>query len=130
MKSYIYLASPYTALCVDGTYDDILMQERYTAVTECFQKLVAAGLTVYCPITMSHHIDCMHRNLHGNRMPPAFWYEFDKPFIQYASQLFVLKLPGWEDSKGLQAEIKTAAGRNLTTVYLEHIPTHETHLET
>lgn len=128
-KSYIYLASPYTALRADETYDDILMQERYTAVTECFQKLVGAGLIIYCPITMTHHIDCLHRNLHGNRMPPSFWYEFDKPFLQAASQLFVLKLPGWEDSKGLQEEIKTAKGRNLSITYLEFNRTHADRLE-
>ncbi len=129
-KSYIYLASPYTALREDNTYDDILMQERYTAVTECFQKLVAAGLIVYCPITMSHHIDCLHRNLHGNRMPPEFWYEFDKPFIQHASQLFILKLPGWEESKGLKDEIETAKDRHIPVTYLEFISTHATRLET
>ena len=130
MKSYFYLASPYTALHDDGTYDDILMQERYTAVTECFQKLVAAGLSVYCPITMTHHIDCMHRNLHGNRIPNEFWNGFHKPFLQYTSQLYVLKLPGWEGSEGVTKEIKTAKGRNLPITYLEHIPTHATRLET
>ena len=128
MKSYIYLASPYTALRADGTYDDVLMQERYVAVTECFQKLVAAGLIIYCPITMSHHIDCMHRNIHGSRMTPAFWYEFDKPFIQNASQLFVLKLPGWQGSKGVQAEIRIADDMPIPVTFLEHNPTSETRL--
>ena len=129
MKSYTYLASPYTAYRDDGSYDDILMQERYTAVTECFQKLVAAGLSVFCPITMTHHIDCMHRNLHGNRMSPEFWYEFDKPFMQYASQLYILKLPGWEKSDGLNREIKTAVGRNIPVFYLEYNPIHADRLE-
>ncbi len=129
MRSYIYLASPYTALRDDGSYDDILMQERYTAVTECFQRLVSAGLIVYCPITMTHHIDCMHRNLHGERIKPDFWYEFDKPFMQYAFQLYVLKLPGWEKSEGLQREIKTAVGRNLPIIYLEYHPIEERSLE-
>lgn len=129
MKSYIYLTSPYTAFRADGTYDDILMQERYIAVTECFQKLVAAGLVIFCPITMTHHIDCMHRNLHGSRMKPSFWYEFDKPFLQAASQLFVLKLLGWKESKGLQEEVETAKGRNLSIVYLEYNSTHADRLE-
>ena len=123
MKTYIYLASPYTALRDDGSYDDVLMQERYDAVTDCFQSLVSAGLVIYCPIAMTHRIDCLHRNLYGDRISPKLWYEFDKPFMQHASQLFVLKLPGWEKSKGLQEEIKTAIARNVPIVYLEFNPT-------
>ena len=129
MKTYIYLASPYTALRDDGSYDDVLMQERYDAVLQCFQKLVSAGLTVYCPIAMTHSIDCLNRNLHGKRIAPNIWYEFDKPFMQHASQLFVLKLPGWEKSEGLQEEVKTAIARKIPIVYLEHHAAYETRLE-
>ena len=130
MKSYIYLASPYTALRDDGSYDDVLMQERYDTVVSCFQNLCASGLIVYCPIAMTHRVDCLYRDLNGTRMPPKFWYEFDKPFIQHASQLFVLKLPGWEKSEGLSEEIKTAIVRKLPIVYLEHHTAHATRLET
>lgn len=119
MKSYIYLASPYTAIREDGSYDDALMEERYKLVTNCFHQLVAAGLTIYCPISMTHRIDCLNAGLYGYRIAPEFWYEFDKPFMQHASMLFVLKLPGWELSKGLQDEIKTATERHMPIVYLE-----------
>ncbi len=119
MKSYIYLASPYTAYKEDGSYDNDLMRERYEAVNDCFHSLVAAGLTIFCPIAMTHHIDCMNIDVYGKRIDPSFWYEFDKPFIQHASQLFILKLAGWEDSAGLQDEIKTGIDRKIPIVYLE-----------
>ncbi len=130
MKTYIYLASPYTAHRDDGSYDDVLMQERYEAVVRCFQGLLGSGLTVFCPIAMTHAADCLYRNLHGNRMSPKFWYEFDKPFLQNASQLFVLKLPGWEESEGLEKEIAIALDRKLPIVYLEHHSAYATRLET
>lgn len=130
MKTYIYLASPYTAHKEDGSFDEDLMDYRYLQVAECFHKLVGAGLIVYCPIAMTHRIDCMNSERYGTPISPDFWYEFDKPFIQNASQLYVLKLPGWENSKGLQEEIKTALDRNLPIVYLEFIPTREYRLET
>ena len=130
MKTYIYLASPYTALRDDGSYDDVLMAERHRAVLSCFESLLSAGLVVFCPIAMTHQADCLHQGLTGSRIPPKFWYEFDKPFIQHASQLYVLKLPGWEKSEGLQEEIKTAIVRKLPIVYLEHHTAHATRLET
>lgn len=119
MKTYIYLASPYTAYREDDSYDEALMERRHEAVLTCFESLLSAGLVVFCPIAMTHQADCLHSGLTGERFPPSFWYEFDKPFIQYASMLFVLKLPGWKDSVGLQEEIKTAIARKIPIVYLE-----------
>ena len=120
MKTYIYLASPYTALRDDGSYDDVLMAERHRAVLTCFESLLSAGLIVYCPITMTYQADCLHNSITGNRFDPKSWYEFDNPFMQHASQLFVLKLPGWEKSEGVSGEIKTAIARKLPIVYLEY----------
>lgn len=119
MKTYIYLASPYTAYREDGSFDEALMDYRYLQVVECFHKLVGAGLIVYCPIAMTHRIDCMNSERYGTPISPDFWYEFDKPFIQNASMLFVLKLNGWTQSKGLREEIETARARNIPIVYLE-----------
>jgi len=129
MKSYIYLASPYTALREDGTHDDVLMQERYMAVLDCYESLLSAGMKVYCPIVATHPADCLHRNLKGRRFTSAFWMEVEKPFLQYASQLLVLKLPGWEKSEGVTEEIKIAIGRKLPIVYLEFNPTRAISLE-
>ena len=124
MKTYIYLASPYTALRDDGSLDKVLMHERHKFVSECFTNLVKAGLTVYCPITMTHPIDIL-----ADSMGSDFWYEFDKPFLQHMSMLFVLKLPGWENSVGVQQEIKIAVSRNIPIVYLTFYTSYGHRLE-
>ncbi len=114
MKSYIYLASPYTAYNEGGGMDEVLMEERWQEVFDCYTNLIAAGLIVYCPIVATHEVD----KLLGRRKA-SFWYEFDKPFIQYASMLFILKLPGWENSEGVTREIETCRKRNIPVVFLE-----------
>ena len=119
MKSYIYLASPYTAFRDDGSFDDTLMEERHRMITQCYYNLLAAGMVVYSPITMTYSAELIHRGIHGTWMNPKFWYEFDKPFLQHASQLFVLTLPGWKNSTGVTEEIEIAKGRNMPIVYLE-----------
>ena len=123
MKTYIYLASPYTALRADGSLDAVLMAERHRAVTECFTNLVKSGLVVYCPITMTHPIDILAGGLGA-----TFWYEFGKPFLQHMSILFVLMLPGWKDSEGTQNEIKIAIDRKIQIVYLQFNPKSAYHL--
>ncbi len=117
MKTYIYLASPYTAYRDDGSLDAILMSERHKFVTECFANLVKAGLTIYCPITMTHPVDIL-----SNGLGATFWYEFGKPFLQHMSMLFVLMLPGWEKSEGVTGEIEVAISRKIPIVYLHFNP--------
>ncbi len=114
MKSYIYLASPYTAHAPGGAFDEDLMEDRYQDAFDCYTNLIAAGLIVYCPVVSTGLVD----KLFGRRNP-SFWYEFDKPFIQYASMLFVLKLAGWEESEGVTKEIENARARNIPVVFLE-----------
>ncbi len=115
MKSYIYLASPYTAYTDEGKWDKDLVERRCDLVFGCYVNLIAAGLIVYCPIVSTSKADKML-----GRFTPEFWYEFDKPFLQYASMLFVLKLPGWEESKGVTGEIAICKKRNIPIVFLEN----------
>lgn len=118
MKSFVYLGSPYTAVR-EGKPDEELMEQRFISVSHCFQNLVHAGLTVYCPIVMTHKVDLEYRYLYGHRLPSRFWYNFDDPFLQAASGLYVLKLRGWQESKGLRGEIGITQARNIPILYLE-----------
>ncbi len=116
MKTYIYLASPYTAVDSEGALDEELMTSRYLRTLKCYSHLLKSGLVVFCPIVMTHEAD-----KHMGRARPEFWYEFDKPFLQHMGAMFVLKLPGWEDSKGVKMETDVASSRQVSIFYLEDV---------
>lgn len=101
--TFHYLASPYTAH-PDG------LEVAYREACEASALLVRAGIPVFCPIAHSHGI------AHLGGIDPAshrIWLEADAPFMHAAGGLIILRLRGWNVSKGVQAEWETftAAGK-------------------
>jgi hypothetical protein len=102
----IYLAGPYSG------------QEKHsfgclTYMAGVLQKL---GHVVFSPVTHSHPVAC------SQHMPTdhEFWMAQDLSFLHdWADELWVLKLPGWETSRGVQEEIRTAEEMCLTVRYCE-----------
>lgn len=103
----VYLAVPYRG-----------MEERaFEAVTDLAARLVKSGLAVYSPITHSHPIVLADRNIHGHF---DFWAEMDYSFITlWATEVVVLKLPGWERSAGVRKETEYAKMLGLPVHYVE-----------
>lgn len=107
----IYLACPYShTLAHVRTY-------RYGIATDVAGHLFAAGHAVFSPITHCHPIAELHI-LPGNF---AFWRAYDLSFVDlWATEMMVLTLPGWEESIGVQEEIRRAWERGLPTRLLDH----------
>lgn len=94
----IYLACPYS-------HSDISVKElRFNAVTKKAGELMLKGHIVYSPITASHPIAVMC-NLPGEW---EYWEKFDRAFISWADEVWVLCLEKWQESRGVQAEITIA----------------------
>lgn len=74
-----------------------------------------AGHLVFSPISHTHPIA-----LAGD-LPKGweFWKEYDISFIEWADEIQVLMLDGWEESTGVTAEIGIAHHENKPVVYLE-----------
>ena len=91
----IYLACPYAHA------DPAVMQQRFEAVTKKAGELMSKGITVYSPITHNHPIQQMFN------LPRTweFWRERDIPFLSAADEIWVLTLPGFDKSVGVNAEI-------------------------
>lgn len=109
--SYVYLASPYTHS------DPAIRQLRYEQAAHATALFLADRVTIYSPIAQFHHIAFTHR------LPfdISFWQYHNAAMLRSARSLYVLTLPGWEESKGVKWEIATALAL--------HIPVHYFSLE-
>ncbi len=97
-RKIVYLACPYT------DPDPSVRVLRFNAATEAAADLIRAGQVVYSPITMTHPIDLV---LAGktNTLGSDYWVAFDGAFMDVCSEIVVLKLEGWERSRGIRREI-------------------------
>lgn len=108
MKPLAYLAVPYS-------HDDTkVMQERFEKVNIVAAKLMENGELIFSPISHCHPI-----KLVGN-LPREFdyWLDFDSTFLRMCHKLYVLKLDGWENSKGVHEELNMAEDLGMTVEFL------------
>ena len=77
-------------------------------------ELMAQGLLIFSPISHTHPIH-LAGNLPGDW---EFWKEYDRSFLEWADELWVMRIDGWEQSKGVKAEIEIAKGLKKEIVYL------------
>lgn len=111
--SYIYLASPYS-------HDDPeVMTQRYDLVLEVAGNITLAEYAVYSPIVHSHQMT-VQGGLSGSW---DFWQKIDRLFVCNCQELWVLTLPGWSQSKGVQAEIQLANDFNLPVYFIDRSAT-------
>lgn len=91
----IYIASPYSHA------DPAIRESRYRAVEHYTAELLRAQSWCYSPIVHCHHLALRFE------LPftAAFWSEYNYHVLERCDALHVLKLPGWDDSRGVQAEI-------------------------
>lgn len=93
-----YLASPYSH------ESRLFREQRALAAAKAAAELCRRGCLVFSPIAHSHPMH-IHGNLPGDW---DFWERFDRWFIERCERLIVLTIDGWEQSKGVAAEVKIA----------------------
>lgn len=106
--SFWYLASPYSG------YEHGL-DAAYKEVAKSAAKLTIAKIPIFCPIIHSHS---MTENSSIDPLNHEFWMEVDSCFMTIAHGLIVLMMPGWLESKGVQAEIKKFEEAGKPIVYM------------
>lgn len=104
----IYLASPYSSP------DPAVREQRFRAACQATVALVRAGAVVFSPVVHGHPLA-----EHGLPTGPAFWLRIDGEFLERCDEVVVLKLDGWEESVGVQAEITLAVELGKTFRYME-----------
>lgn len=108
MTQMIYLASPYSHP------DPSVRVARFHAACKAAADLMVKGHVVFSPIAHSHPI-AMAGDL---PLGWEYWEAFDRQMLSICSGVFVLQLPGWEESKGLKAELALAEEMGIPVVYL------------
>ncbi|MBS7698622.1 DUF1937 family protein [Chelatococcus sp. YT9] len=108
LPGFVYLGQPFT-----------MYQHGHRAAaydgSRAAAKLIERGFRVFAPIPHSHRIAEV-----GNlsQTDQTLWEYQDKPFVDAASSLIVLMLPGWDRSKGLAHEIDQFEKAGKPVVYL------------
>lgn len=108
----IYLASPYTHK------EEAIMKAREIEIT-----LIAARLTkmykipMFLPITQSARMAQLCPSLFGHTFDA--WKDIDLMAINHCDEVWVITMPGWKESVGVQAEIAYAKSINKKVLYLD-----------
>lgn len=90
-----YLASPYS-LWHRG------LEDAFEQACIAAAKLIRQGYFVFSPIAHSHPI-AVHGDL--DKLDHKLWLEQDERIMDAAAGLIVLRMPGWQHSKGVLSEI-------------------------
>lgn len=104
----IYLASPYSHP------DPAVREVRFQAACRKAAEMIRYGIIVFSPIAHAHPIAA-----HGLPGGWAFWVEYDRAFIEMCAEMWVLRLNGWRESRGVQAEIEVADHLGKPIIYVE-----------
>lgn len=103
----IYLASPYT------DQDEQVMHLRFKAAEHCTASLLKKRMWVYSPIVHCHQL-AQEFDLPKDF---EFWKAYNFAMLRHASGMGILKISGWDISKGVTEERKLAKTLGLPTYF-------------
>lgn len=92
----IYLASPYTNDSKEVEH------KRFVSMCHVTGKLQALGYHVFSPIVHSHPI-AKEVSLPTTS---SWWMEYNIAWIDVCKEVWIVMLPGWDQSKGVASEIR------------------------
>jgi hypothetical protein len=108
MSLKIYLALPYS--------DELpsVMERRFQLAVKKVGELLNAGHIVLCPVVHYHPV----AEVCDLPRDWEFWEKFDVPMVDWADEVWVLMLPGWDESIGVKAECDLARELGKPILYL------------
>ena len=109
MSDLIYLASPYSHQNAGVRF------ERFRMACEAAGRLIKEGHSVISPIAHSHPI----ATICGLPLTWHAWQMQDVAILSKCDEVVVLRLDGWEDSKGIKAELTYAHNMGIPIRYID-----------
>jgi len=104
----IYVACPYSS------FIELIRNERFEAANKHAATLMMQGHVVFSPISHSHPIS---KHL-GNSNDSDFYVNQDLYWLKFCDEVHVLQLAGWEQSSGIQKELKEARKLGINVKYI------------
>ena len=104
LNGYLYLATPYSHP------EPKVMDARRQVTAAYAADLANRGQKAFAPIVYSHALVAAGAQ-------PDSWYAFDLFFLEKASGMILLTLPGWQESQGLLLEIAYAKALRKDITY-------------
>lgn len=106
-----YLASPYSHELKS------VMKMREEMISSIAAELTCRHqVTLFLPITQSSRMADLKPHLFGTSF--AAWKDIDLDAINHCDELWVVKMDGWKQSIGVQAEIAHAKVKNMPIKYI------------
>ena len=100
----IYLACPYSHESMRVRLSRVLQANVKAA------ELMEAGNLVFSPISHSHPIS---NHCEVDPTDHDFWLRQDLWILDICDEMYVLCLPGWAESKGIDIEIRHAKSKGI-----------------
>jgi nucleoside 2-deoxyribosyltransferase len=107
-KPLWYIATPYSRW-PKGIEDAFIEAAKASA------ELMKRGMHVYSPICHSHPI-AMHGKM--DALSHEVWMNLDFAMIDACDGVFVVMMPGWDESTGIRMEIEYALKTGKPVTYL------------
>ena len=107
--SYVYLATPYSDPSL------AVMEQRFDAACRIAGALMAQGEVVFSPIVHHHSIATRCDLPRGW----DYWWRADQAMLLGADRVLVVKMPGWQESKGIAGEIAIAERMGIPVEYMD-----------
>lgn len=94
----VYVAAPYSSPLVGVT------QQRLEKTWAFTMRLISEGHTAFSPVC---YFDPMATAM---KLPTTadYWHQHNMQFLRISQAIFVLRLTGWDQSKGVMLETKLA----------------------
>lgn len=105
----VYLATPYS-------HERMAVREhRFKVVNRVAADLMREGVHIYSPISHTHPIAM------AGDLPKGweFWEQYDRVMLVACVKVIVLRQEGWEESKGVTAEIAIAREMGLPVEFID-----------
>ena len=109
MSQLVYLATPYSH------ENPEVRLHRFYVVNRVAARLMSEGVHIYSPISHTHPI------AEAGALPLGwdYWESYDRAILSACCKMLVLRQLGWEESKGVTAEIAIAKELGLPIEYID-----------